>query len=219
MPRQYTPRVTITCAICGKVFNVPSYRAKTAMYCSLSCRAKRATAERRFWSHVDKGAGPDGCWLWRVSTGTTNGYGQISSDDGKHMGAHVFSWILHYGPVPAGFFVCHSCDDRYPAESTAYRRCVRPDHLFLGTPADNSVDMMAKGRQATGDRHRSRTHPGSIQRGEAHGGVKLTEAVVREIRTRYASESITQKALATEFGIGTSLMHAILSRRLWVHVV
>jgi hypothetical protein len=51
--------------------------------------------------------------------------------------AHRMSWEMHFGPIPEGMLVLHHCD---------VRRCVRPDHLFLGTARDNTRDMIAKGR-------------------------------------------------------------------------
>lgn len=78
---------------------------------------------------------PTSCWLWDgyVQSG---GYGQIEIS-GTLWLAHRLSWTLHRGKIPAGLLVLHTCDTP---------RCCNPDHLFLGTPADNVADMIAKGR-------------------------------------------------------------------------
>lgn len=90
--------------------------------------------DARFWARVAKG---EGCWLWQGSV-SPNGYGRLTVD-GEVVGAHRFAFELTSGAaVPDGFYVCHRCDNP---------TCVRPDHLFLGTPKDNVDDMIAKGRQ------------------------------------------------------------------------
>lgn len=89
----------------------------------------------RFWSLVDFGPG---CWEWKgqILVGKNGGYG-IFAFGRKPIRAHQESWRLHFGPIPAGKCVLHTCDNR---------KCVRPSHLFLGTRTDNATDKATKGR-------------------------------------------------------------------------
>lgn len=91
----------------------------------------------RFDEKVDRtpGHGPWGdCHVW---TGAhAKGYGQILVAHGKRGRAPRVAWFLATGEWPE-LHVLHRCDNP---------PCVRVDHLFLGTPADNTADMVAKGR-------------------------------------------------------------------------
>jgi len=88
-----------------------------------------------------------GCWEWARSR-APNGYGRLKIGT-RTVYAHRAAWTLHFGPIPPGLFVCHRCDNP---------PCVRPDHLFLGTSADNVRDSIEKGRW--GHRRPPRLHCG-----------------------------------------------------------
>lgn len=144
---------------------------------------------------------PGGRWVWRRPN-PTHGYGEISAWAGrwKNRRAHRVSYELHVGPIADGMLVCHRCDR--PA-------CVNPDHLFLGTPRDNMVDAVAKGRKS-----------GEIV---AH---KLTAADVREMRRARSEFLATGRrrdltgaasvlGLARRFGVARSTVKRILRGDMW----
>ena len=121
--------------------------------------------EEYFWRRVEKS---HGCWLWTAYR-DSKGYGFAVPGRGQKQLAHRVSWVLHFGQIPDGLLVLHKCDNP---------PCVRPDHLFLGTHADNAADMVAKDRQASGDRNGASVHRDRLPVGEARSNSKLTAAFV-----------------------------------------
>lgn len=135
--------------------------------------------------------GPDECWPW-AGTHDKHGYGRIWIA-GKFQAAHRVIFELATGTAPGPMHVCHHCDN--PG-------CVNPAHLFLGTSADNHADKIAKGRQG---------------RGEGLPQSRLTEDQVREIRALY-SAGMSQRKIATRFGITQPNVGFICRRETWRHV-
>lgn len=145
--------------------------------------------QERFWEKVQKAK--DGCWLWIAGVGGS-GYGRIGRD-GKNDEAHRVSWEMHFGPIPAGMFVCHRCD---------VRTCVNPGHLFLGNHNVNMADRKAKGR---------------VPVGEQSGRSVLTEAAVRQIRAQHAAGA-TAVSLAARYGVARTTIGAVVRGKIWNHI-
>jgi hypothetical protein len=198
---------------------------------------ERKRLEDRFWEKVSIGAAEE-CWEWQSARARATGYGYFSIG-GKQVLAHRAVWTLANGDIPTNMLVCHRCDN--PG-------CVNPDHLFLGTSADNVHDCFRKGRRLVGDQHPARTKPETLARGDANGsrkyperltrgqdhwtakrpfdvprGVrmsqsKLTEAQVLEIRARHAQGGVTNAAMAREYGVSKVLIGLIVRRLSWTHL-
>ena len=101
---------------------------------------KLSSAVDRFWLHVEKTE--TGCWNWTGSISGKTGYGKLQIF-GKPYSTHRLSWVIHFGDIPDGLQVCHTCDNKL---------CVNPNHLFLGTAKDNIQDALRKNRFPVGER-------------------------------------------------------------------
>lgn len=132
-----------------------------------------------------------GCWLWTGAVGGPMGYGSFTLRTGVSRSAHRVSWEVHRGEIPDGMFVCHKCDT--PS-------CVNPDHLFLGSHADNMRDCQSKGRNVFGSRVPM---------------AKLNEAQVGQILSTRASG----REMADRYGVSTSEISLIRTGQHWKHVV
>lgn len=132
---------------------------------------------------------PDGCWVW-TGAKAVKGYGRIRTgtrEDSRTELAHRAMWEAVHGPILGSAAVLHHCDNP---------PCVRPDHLYLGTLADNARDRDVRARTKS----------------------RLTAEQVRLARTAYA-DGWTNARLARQFGVSDATMHAVVKGRSWRHVV
>jgi len=155
-----------------------------------------------YWQRAGR---PDdrGCWPWAGSRHKISGYGVACLYKAPHrygLGrcdtAHRLAWVVHCGPLAPGRCVLHHCDNP---------PCVNPDHLFLGSLADNAFDRDRKGRTA---------------RGECVGRpTALTRQSVVAIRGAYATGDTTYSRLAERFGVSISQVHRVVKREQWQYVL
>ena len=168
----------------------------------------------RFWNKANKDGpvpshcpelGP--CWVWTAHIDRL-GYGWFQSARRKSELAHRVAWRITNGTILDGIKCCHKCDNR---------SCVNPDHLFLGTQADNMRDAANKKRMASGDRSGSRLHPESRPRGENTPCAKLRDEDIPVIRALVANGK-SQRSVARRFGVHHGIIGGIIRRKAWKHV-
>jgi hypothetical protein len=165
---------------------------------------KEEKIQIRFWTYVDKN-GPKiphmetNCWAW---IGGVRGEGYGGYWNGKtNVIAPRYSYELTYGPITEGNLICHKCDNP---------KCVRPDHLFEGTPGDNSRDRTQKGRQR-----------GGPERGSRHHSAKLNEDKVLEIRRIWdntPNKVGLHEKIGKSFGVSAGTISGIVKRVTWIHI-
>ncbi len=161
----------------------------------------RGTPAQRFWARVIQGATADECWDWKGSKLRDTGYGRLGIAGKRVDLAHRFSWELHFGDIPDGACVLHSCDNP---------PCSNPRHLFLGTRADNYADMRRKGRE-----NRAGYFSSERFARERHPRAKITREDAEAIRDLYRPRHTTCKELASRYGISEHTVRAIVAGRLW----
>ena len=148
------------------------------------------TLEERFFSKVNKIE--NGCWEWTAYI-HKSGCGRLKINN-TTVDSYRFSYELHFGIIENDLCVCHSCDNR---------KCVNPEHLFLGTRKENNQDRTYKGRSCKGSKRKN---------------AKLTEENIIEIKD-LLSKGFQQKEIAEKYNISKPIISDIKTGKRWKHVV
>jgi hypothetical protein len=152
---------------------------------------------------VDKISHPGGCWIWTAAK-DKRGYGRFGLVTSRSCAAHRIAFSVCIGSIPDQKpFICHHCDN--PS-------CVNPEHLFAGTPLDNTQDMMRKGRRPV-------DYVVDVLRGEKNHKSKLTAEKVRQIRAAYVPQRMGYMRLAKRYGVTPMAIKMVVTHRSWSHIV
>jgi predicted XRE-type DNA-binding protein len=129
-----------------------------------------------------------GCHIWMGNL-SEKGYG-LFINNRKTIRVHRYIYEIEKGSIPPGMYVCHTCD--VPS-------CINPNHLFVGTPADNSLDMKNKNRWKR----------------EKNPGAKISQEIAENIRGCYETGEYTQRELGIMFHLNNSTISDIVNHKIW----
>jgi hypothetical protein len=183
------------CSICGK--NAVARNLCPAHYSKLQKQGRFKGEKSRYTGHMtlperleylSERVTESGCQIWTAHV-SKKGYGRIGVNN-KVMMAHRVAYEVANGAIPKGMAVCHRCD--VPS-------CINPNHLFLGTFYENSMDMVKKGRH---------------KHGESHFAAKLTDEDILKIR----SDNRSGSQIAKDYGISKNYISNIKLKKNWSHV-
>jgi len=148
----------------------------------------KSSIQELFWSKVAITADVNKCWEWQASFLIR--YGSFKANR-KTRAAHKVAWELTHGEIPNGLWVLHTCDNA---------KCVNPNHLYLGTSADNVRDRVERDRGAKGERQPNH---------------KLTNVAVVEIRRKHAFDGVAIRALAREYNVSQKAIQLVVRGKTW----